>query len=148
MQSDSDWAGDESTRKSVPAGNIRYGQHLLGSWSKDQTVIAVSSGEAGHGNGTQGSRAGSASRCHENASGCPRGIGIIGRRGLEKVRHRDLGYLWLQTAVRGGQVTLKKVQSKATKVLERDAIDPRLKKLGCVRFDQQSVRNLGRVEDR
>ena len=29
VQSDSDWAGDKSTRKSVSAGNIRYGQHLL-----------------------------------------------------------------------------------------------------------------------
>ena len=46
VQSDSDWAGDKSTRKSVSAGNIRYGQHLFRSWSKNQTVIAMSSGEA------------------------------------------------------------------------------------------------------
>ena len=46
VQSDSGWAGDKSTRKSVSAGNIRYGQYLLRSWSKDQTVIAMSSGRA------------------------------------------------------------------------------------------------------
>ena len=37
------WAVDTSTRKSMSAGNRRYGQHLLRSWSKDQTVIAMSS---------------------------------------------------------------------------------------------------------
>ena len=46
VQSDSDWAGDKGTRKSVSAGNIRYRQHLLRSWSQDQTVIAMSCGEA------------------------------------------------------------------------------------------------------
>ena len=45
VQSDSDWAGDKSTRKSVSAGHIRYGQHLIRSWIKDQTDIAMSSGE-------------------------------------------------------------------------------------------------------
>ena len=30
----------------MSAGNTRCGQHLLRSWSKDQTVIAMSSGEA------------------------------------------------------------------------------------------------------
>ena len=43
--SDSYWAGDKSTRKSVSAGNIRCSQHLLRSWSKHQTVIATCSGE-------------------------------------------------------------------------------------------------------
>ena len=41
-----DWAGDRNTRKSVSAGSFPYGQHVLRSWSKDQTVIAMSSGEA------------------------------------------------------------------------------------------------------
>ena len=46
VQSDSDWAGERKTRKSVSSGNIRFGHHLLRSWSKDQSVIALSSGEA------------------------------------------------------------------------------------------------------
>ena len=55
-------------------------------------------------------------------------IGIIGRQGLGKVRHLDLNYLWLQAAVRGKQVVLRKVQSGdnmadiGTKVLDRDTI--------------------------
>ena len=46
VQSDSVWARGKNTRKSVPAGNIRYVQHLLRNWSKDQTVFAISSGKA------------------------------------------------------------------------------------------------------
>ena len=46
VQSDSDWAGERKTRGSVSSGNIRFGHHLLRSWSKDQSVIALSSGEA------------------------------------------------------------------------------------------------------
>ena len=62
LQSDSDWSGVKSTRKSVSDGNIRFGQHLLRSWSKDQTVTAMSSGEA---------ELYAASRCHGVASGQP-----------------------------------------------------------------------------
>ena len=29
VQSDSDWAGEKKTRKSVSSGNIRFGHHLL-----------------------------------------------------------------------------------------------------------------------
>ena len=54
---------------------------------------------------------------------------FIGMQGLEKVKHIDLRYLWLQAVVRGKQVDLKKVQSEmnmadlGTKVLEKDKID-------------------------
>ena len=54
--------------ESVSAGNIRYGQHLLRSCSKDQIVIAMSravrrmhGGRASHGNGEHGKKVGSAS---------------------------------------------------------------------------------------
>ena len=39
-------------------------------------------------------------------------FGIIGREGLGKLRHLDLTYLWLQSAVQGKQVNLKKEQSE------------------------------------
>ena len=69
-------------------------------------------------------------------------IGIIGRQGLGKVRHLDLSYLWLQAAVRGKQVVLRKVLSGdnmgdvGTKVLDQNVIQRHMKNLGCVRFDQ------------
>ena len=46
MLCDSDWAGERKTRKSVSSGHIRFGHHLLRSWSKDQSTITLSSGKA------------------------------------------------------------------------------------------------------
>ena len=69
-------------------------------------------------------------------------MGIIDKQGLRKLRHLDLSFLWLQSAVRGKQDNLKKVQSEGnmadlgTKVLEKDEIDRHRKNLGCVRFDR------------
>ena len=73
--------------------------------------------------------------------GATAATGIIGRQGLGELRKLDLNYLWLQSAVRGKQVNLKKVQSESnveylgTKVLEKDKIDRHMKNLGCVRFE-------------
>ena len=44
--SDSDWAGCKRTRKSTSGGAIRYGSHLLKSWSRTQDTISLSSAEA------------------------------------------------------------------------------------------------------
>ena len=46
VQSGSDWAGNRSTRKSTSGGTVRWGKGVLKTWSKDQSVIATSSGEA------------------------------------------------------------------------------------------------------
>ena len=68
-------------------------------------------------------------------------IGIICRQRLGRLRHLDLSYVWLQSAVRGKQFNQKKVQSESnmadlgTKALEKDKIDRHMKNLGCVRFD-------------
>ena len=44
--SDSDWAGDKIKRKSTSGGIIRIGGHSIKSWSKNQSVIALSSAES------------------------------------------------------------------------------------------------------
>ena len=44
--SDSDWAGDKKSRKSTSGGVITVGSHYIKSWSKNQSVIALSSAEA------------------------------------------------------------------------------------------------------
>ena len=46
VQTDSDWAGDRESRKSISGGAISYGGGLVKSWSKEQPVVALSSGEA------------------------------------------------------------------------------------------------------
>ena len=146
VQRDSDWAGDKSTMNSVSAGNILYGQHLLRNWSNEQTVIAMSSGEAelhaacmaaqqaiGTENMTRwlGVHL-DAIKLQVDANAA---IGIIGRQGLGQLRHLDLSDWWLQSAVRGKQVNLKKVQSESnmadlgTQALEKDKIDRHMKNL-------------------
>ena len=137
----------------MSAENIRYGRHLLRSWSQDQTVIAMSSWEgrlcaacmaAQQATGTENMPESWAYiltpwNCKWDANAA---IGIIGWQGLGNLRHQDPSYLWLQSAVRGKLVSLKKVQSDSnmadlgTKVLEKDDTDRRMKNLGCVRFDR------------
>ena len=78
-------------------------------------------------------------------------IGIIGTQGQGMVRHLDLSFLWLQAAVRGKQVVLRKVQSGdnmadiGTKELDRDTIQRHMENLGCARFDQWSLGTPGRA---
>ena len=43
---DSDWAGCTRTRKSTSGGTVLRGSHCLAHWSRTQTNIALSSGEA------------------------------------------------------------------------------------------------------
>ena len=140
---------------SVSAGNISYGQHLLQSWSKDQTVIALSSGEAelyaacmaaqqAMGKEKMARDLGVHLDAMELQVDADAAIGIIGKQGLGKLRHLDLSYLWLQSAVRKKQLNLKIVQSESnmadlgTNALEKDKTDLHMKNLGCVRFDRQS----------
>ena len=43
---DTDFAGCQITRKSTSGGIIMHGEHVIKSWSTNQAVIALSSGEA------------------------------------------------------------------------------------------------------
>ena len=88
-------------------------------WSKTQTTIALSSGEAelnGIGQGiAQGLGVQSICRdlgfhhglrVHTDATAA---IGIARRRGMGKIRHLDCTDLWVQEVVRTGRVELLKV---------------------------------------
>ena len=86
---DSDQAEDKNTRKSVSAGNTRYGQLVFRIWSKDLAVTAISSGEAEH-----------AMKVQVDAYAAS---GIIGRQGLGVVRHLDLSYFWLHQTMQSEQ---------------------------------------------
>ena len=46
IYSDSDWAGNKKTRKPVSGGVVMWGDHYIKSWSRGQSVIALSSAEA------------------------------------------------------------------------------------------------------
>ena len=46
IYADADWAGCKESRKSTTVGAIMLGKHALKTWSKTQTLIALSSGES------------------------------------------------------------------------------------------------------
>ena len=90
---------------------------MIKTWSKTQTVIATSSGEAELYAAVKGAAEllGVQSlakdfgidlkvelRVDANAT-----IGMMHRKGLGKLRHVDVGYLWIQDAVRSGVIRKK-----------------------------------------
>ena len=106
---DSDWAGDKVTRKSTSGGILMMGSHLVKSWSTTQPVIALSSGEAelyaivkiatqakGLGSllGDYGYDTTTVIYTDSIAA-----MGIVHRKGLGKVKHIEVQYLWLQDHV-------------------------------------------------
>ena len=101
VQSDSDWAGERRTRKSASSVNIRFGRHLLRCWSKDQSVTALSSGDAelyaarmaaqhAVGMESMAREQGVDLDAMELQVDASAAIGIVGRQGLATVRHLDL----------------------------------------------------------
>ena len=45
-QSDSDWAADKVTRRSVSSGFVARGARVIETWTQGQQLVALSSGEA------------------------------------------------------------------------------------------------------
>ena len=99
-----------------------FGSHCLKTWSVNQQVIALSSGEAEYYGMVKGA---------SNALGlvgmlCDVGVnisatiftdssaakGIANRRGLGKVRHIELSELWLQDQVARGRITIRKIRGE------------------------------------
>ena len=145
-QTDSDWAGNRETRKSVSGGAIYFGRHLIRAWSKEQPIIALSSGEAELYAANFGSQQSiglrsvardmaveTTIRIEIDASAAK---GILERRGLGKTRHIDVQDLWLQERVRLGDVMVVKIPGElntadmGTKPLQKDDIEKNMKRMG------------------
>ena len=119
---DSDWAGCHSTRKSTSGGILCVAGAGVKSWSSTQGSVALSSGEA---------------ECYAALKGAAEALGlqalgrdlgwqfevrlwtdsssaksVASRRGLGKIRHMEVKYLWLQEAVRRRRLIIKKVAGK------------------------------------
>ena len=127
---DSDWAGNTKTRKSTSGGVLKVGKHLIRTWSSTQTTVATSSGEA---------------ELIAMYDGATRGLGMqtvmtemglspqlkmvristdpsvaksfVATRGLGKMRHLEVKFLWLQEIVQMGKVRVEKV-SGATSIAD------------------------------
>ena len=119
VYADSDWAGDKKSRKSTSGGIVVWGGGMIKSWSKSQSVIATSSGEA---------------ELYALSKGVAEGLGIkslladlgfqvelrvwtdssaakaiTARTGMGKMRHIETQYLWVQQVVQKGLVKIRKV---------------------------------------
>ena len=147
MYTDSDWAGDRATRKSTSGGAMMFGSHAVKSWSKDQSVIALSSGEAELYAANMGGIQSLGMKSFLQDVGVKMKIrilidakatlGIIGRQGLGKVRHIAVQDLWLQEKVKSKAIVMEKVASKEniadlmTKPLTAEEINEHVIRLGC-----------------
>ena len=116
-------------------------------WSTTQAVRALSSGEAEYYASLKGASVAldSQSMCLDlgeklkiqlvTDSAAARGM--IGRRGLGKVRHLEVGYLWLQDLVADKRITVSKVKGTenpadiGTKHLGVQEIDKCIRLINC-----------------
>ena len=117
--SDSDWAGCRDTRKSTSGGAMMHGRHLIRAYSKTQSNIALSSGEAEYYAMVKAASEGMGLKAmaedfKQNIEpwlyvDATAAIGVAQRVGVEKIRHLETQSLWLQQAVRQKRVGLAKV---------------------------------------
>ena len=143
--SDADWAGCKNTRKSTTGGCVTMGKHTLKTWSKTQSLIALSSGESelyamikasaeslgmlsmlkDFGLHVSGEIWGDASAA----------IGMINRSGLGKTRHIETGLLWIQQTAAEKQLKYGKIPGKLnpadlfTKHLDASTMDGHVRRL-------------------
>ena len=116
---DSDWAGDRTSRKSTSGGTIRNGQHLIQHWSKLQSTIALSSGEAELNAAVKGTsevigfkemledlRIDVKIKIETDASVCKT---ILLRHGCGKIKHLSTKQLWVQGAIESYGIRVVKV---------------------------------------
>ena len=146
--SDSNWAGCRDTRKSTSGAALMHGGHLLKSFSRTQSNIALSSAEAelyatvtaaseGMGLTAMAKDYGKemVTKMQVDATAA---IGIAERKGLGKVRHLDTQALWIQDAVRRRRIHLEKVLGTEnpadllTKHLDQKSLDKMLAKVSVV----------------
>ena len=139
VHTDANWAGDKKTRRSTSGGTIQMGRHLIKSWSKTQSLVALSSAEselyacvksAAEALGVMailkdlGMEV--STKVFADASAA---LGIIARKGLGKVRHIDTSFLWIQEASAKRAVQFEKVKGNAnmadlmTKYVPREILD-------------------------
>ena len=146
VHTDSDWAGCKRTRISVSGGVVRLGEAVTRSWSKDQQTVAKSSAEAELYAANYGGEQAVGMQTmlkemghivsivvHVDSSAA---IGVLQRKGIGKIRHLDVADLWMQTAIRRGRLTVRKIDGSAndadllTKPLTAHAISAIMERIG------------------
>ena len=117
VYTDSDWACDKSTRRSVSCATIFWGCCLLYSSSRTQKLVSLSSGEAEVYSCSSGASDSIlltrlvawmtgfrvVTVLHTDSSATR---GILLRQGVGRVRHHSCRILWLQDHINGGHMRL------------------------------------------
>ena len=117
---DSDWAGDSASRKSCSGGSLQLNGTTVQHWSKLQSNVALSSGEAELNSAVKGVSEAIglqelikevfdvhlAVRLNVDASACR---GILLRQGSGKVKHLTTKQLWVQGAIQSYGLEVRKV---------------------------------------
>ena len=95
------------------------GRHVLGSWSRTQATIALSSGEAELNGALKGASEllGASSLLSELGHEMQLGLegdstacqGTLHREGAGKVKHLEVRQLWLQSHIRDGRIRFQKI---------------------------------------
>ena len=145
---DTDFAGCAITRRSTSGGCSVIGSCCVKHWSKTQSTIALSSGEAELGGIAYGAAQaiGLQSVCRDIGmdlqirlhSDATAAIGIAKRRGLGKFRHLSTADLWIQEKIRDGKMELVKILGTEnpadilTKYVDKASMEKALKKLNLV----------------
>ena len=120
-----------------------FGSHMLKSWSRTQSVVALSSGEAEYYGLVKGASTGLGMlsmyadfglqlnlelKCDASAA-----CGIARRKGLGKIRHIEVCQLWLQDFVAQKKIQFIKVPGSSnlsdhlTKYLNQEGIEAHMK---------------------
>ena len=99
VYTDTDWAADELTRKSVSCTVERHGSHMIDCSVAKQSLVALSSGEAEYQTSQILEHIGMQSEVII-ASDSSAARGICTRTGSGKVRHLSIKELWIQESYR------------------------------------------------
>jgi hypothetical protein len=117
---DSDWAGDTTTRRSTSGGLVVVGGVAIKHWARTQKGKSLSSSEAEYYAVVTGSAEGLGVQAMAEEMGWKMKVRVwtdsggakaaVARRGLGKMRHMELKYLWIQEAVQRKRIVMRKIK--------------------------------------
>ena len=118
VYTDSDWAGDKGTRRSMSGGCIFHGEHAIKTWAKGQHVVALPSADAELYAGTRAAtecigvqslmRDLGGERAVRMSMGSSAALALNLRQGLGKAKHICIQELWMQEAIKAGRISVDK----------------------------------------
>mgnify|MGYP000920810668 CR=1 FL=1 len=152
---DTDFAGCQNTRRSTSGGVCFNGSHNIKHWSKTQTRVCLSSGEAE----LRGISDGLAQALGIQSiakdlgltwaikmfSDATAAIGIARRRGMGRIRHLDITDLWVQEKFTSKAASIDKVLGTEnpadilTKHVDGPALKVALQKMGMIQMTGRSA---------